>query len=381
MKMENIVGKVVGTVLIAGATLAVCLWPKAERKAPPPEAVRPVKSVVVTDSLSVPDLSFAATVRAENRRVMVFKQSGRIQRIPVDNGTRVKKGDKLAWLDPSDYENKLAQAKADAEKDRLTYERRKNAFKLHGVSAEEVSQAEAAMKSAVAAVSIAELALKETVLYAPFDGVVAKVIAEEHDMVNIMTGLKEVLILQDDVNVKVDAIVPETVMIRWKQLKLRNSREEGNAYVTFDASPDKRHPVRFFEVEQTSEENDSKTYNVTFIMKKPDDLMIMPGMSATLTLPSCNYKLCSDVACDKIQVPEAAFGAADDGSHFVWVLEKTSDADVFVAKRRPVTCLKERGGRLVVTAGLKPGERVATSGVSLLSEGRKVSLMKDRTSK
>jgi len=381
MKVESMIGKSLGAALIAGATLAVWFWPKPAREAPPPEPVRPVKSLVVADARAVPDLAFAATVRAENRRVMVFKQSGRIQRIPVQNGTRVKKGDKLAWLDPTDYQNKLNVALANAEKNRLTYERRKAAFKMHGVSQEDVSQAEAAMKSTDAAVGIAKLALEETVLYAPFDGVVAKVIAEELEMVNIMTGVKHVMIVQDDANVKVDALMPETFVIQWNRLALRNAKGEASAFVTFDASPETRYPVTFREFETTSEKNASQTYKATFLMKKPDDLLLLPGMSATLVLPGSNYVVRAAAGRGCVEVPEAALGAASDGSHYVCVLEPTPEADVFTARRRTVTCLGSCTGGTFVSEGLKAGERIATAGVSLLVDGRKVSLLKDRTAK
>jgi len=381
MKFESLLGKAVGVGLLAGATLAVWFWPKAERPAAEPPVVRPVKSVVVTDGAPSPDLHFAARVKAANSRTLSFRQSGRIQGIAVESGAHVRKGDRLAWLDPTEYKARLAIAEANAAQSRLTYERKAAALKLKGVSQNEVSQAEAAMKGAEAALATAKRDFAETVLYAPFDGVVAQKFADELDVVDVASGLKRVLTVQDTETCKIDAALPETMVIRYRNLVFRDVPDENLVFATFDAYPKRRFPVKFVECQSTSEESRSRTFTATYLMKKPGDLLLLPGMSATITVPGSGYRMREESDAGRFELPESAVGAASDGGSFVWVLERTETDGVWCARRRAVQLDVDGGRALRVRGGLKAGERVATSGVTILSEGRRVSLMKETAGK
>jgi len=135
--------------------------------------LRPVMSVVVSDKKAMPDFSFSGIVKAGDDRKLVFKHSGRIQRIVAKKAQHVKKGDKIAWLIPDDFQNRLVDAEAIVKRDRLTYERVKNAADRNAVSQEELSKAEANLKRSESQYQLAKTALDETVLYAPFDGVIA----------------------------------------------------------------------------------------------------------------------------------------------------------------------------------------------------------------
>ena len=48
---------------------------------------------------------------------------------------------------------------------------------------------------------------------------------------------------------------------------------------------------------------------------------------------------------------------------------------MFVAQRRAIEIASRNNGSVTVLKGIKPGERVATAGVSQLTEGRKVRLL------
>ena len=167
-------GKVIGAALFAVAVAAIEFWPEAKVEAPADDAVRPVRSVVATKGTRLPDLYFTGKVKADSDRTLCFKQSGRIQRIPVSAGQQIKKGDRLAWLDPLDFESDLAKAEAAATRDRLSCERKREAAKKNAISKEEVSQAEAQLKQSEAQLALAKRALEDTVLTAPFDGMVAE---------------------------------------------------------------------------------------------------------------------------------------------------------------------------------------------------------------
>ncbi|MGQ2929052.1 MAG: efflux RND transporter periplasmic adaptor subunit, partial [Sphingopyxis sp.] len=65
-----------------------------------------------------------------------------------------------------------------------------------------------------------------------------------------------------------------------------------------------------------------------------------------------------------ITIPYAAL-LDDGGQPFVFVIANT------IAKRRDIVVGPRTGDRISVTSGLKPGERVATVGVTALEDGMK----------
>ena len=77
---------------------------------------------------------------------MSFRVGGRLESLAVDEGDTVKSGQLLGQLDKAPYENALMQAKASVSVAQAQYD-----LMLAGYRAEEVAQAEAAVKQAKAA--------------------------------------------------------------------------------------------------------------------------------------------------------------------------------------------------------------------------------------
>ena len=371
--MKNQIGKLIGVFLFAGAVAAIEFWPEAKVEAKPDDSVRPVRSVVAEKGTRLPDLYFTGKVKADSDRTLCFKQSGRIQRIPVSAGQAIRKGDKLAWLDPLDFENDLAKAEAAATRDRQSCARKREAAKKNAISKEELSQAEAQLQVSEAQLALAKRALEDTVLLAPFDGTVAEVPATELDMVTPST---KIVLVHDLSKIKIDVVFPETMAIAAKKIKTVDDKRSvcAMAHVYFDSVPGRLFPVRFVEYVSNADAK-TQTYVATYVMDAPDDLLIMPGMSATLFIRGSDYRFDSQELNDAISLPESAVAAAPDGSFFVWTLEPSAEKDVFAARRRTIEVASRNNGSVTVLKGVKSGERVATAGVSQLTEGRKVRLL------
>ena len=359
--------KMVGGIGVVGVAAAVCLWPGKGVTVATREPLRPVRSAIAKSCDRMPDLTFAGIVQAAETRTLAFKQSGRIQRIAVSKGQEVRKGDKLAWLDPLDFKSSLAKAEAIEKRDRLSYERKSDALRKKAISQEEVSQAEAQLRQSEAALDLAKRALEETVLYAPFDGTVAEVPATELDMVG---PANHIVKMQDTSSVNIDVGVAEKYILRRKQF-VDVDTDEGRT-VSFDSLPGRSFRVSFKEFQA---DRNNQTFVATYTMVPPKDLLLLPGMSATLTISGASYAKTGDESADAMMIiPESGIGAASDGSHFVWVLHQTPEKGVYEVDRRGVVVVRRTDEGTVVT-GLKSGERIATAGVSILSEGRKVTLL------
>lgn len=367
------IGKLAGGALFVAAVLAIWLWPQTVPVPPKDDSIRPIRSMVVKTGMKFPDLHLTGKIKANADRTLAFKQPGRIKGISVAAGQRVKKGDKLAWLDPLDFENDLAKAEAAEKRDRLSCERKREAAKKNAISQEEVSQAEALLHQSEAQLALAKRALEDTVLTAPFDGEVSEVPATELDMV---TPATKIVLVHDLSKVKIDVVVPETLAISMRKIKpiATNCTVCTLASISFDSVPGRKFPAKFVEYVANANAK-SQTYLATYVMDAPPDLMLLPGMSATLSISGDDYRYESETMVDAISLPEAALGIASSGEHFVWVLAETEQKGVYEAKRRTVQAGCRSGGTVAIAKGLKDGERVAIVGVHMLDEGRKVRLL------
>lgn len=366
------IGKLIGGAAIVGATVAIWLWPDSKRPQDGVEPTRPIRSMEVRSTTRMPDLSFEGTVKANENRNLAFKQSGRIARIPVVKGQAVKKGDVLAWLDPLDFSNRLSQAEAAYKHELLSYQRKSEAVKKNAISQQEVSLAEATLKRCEAEFELAKRALDETKLLAPFDGTVADIHSDELDIVSVTDPIVRV---QDLSRVKVDVVYPENLVIIGRRIKTVDSCSNCTVEVTFDSVPGRAFAASFVEFQATADVK-TQTYLATYVMNAPKDLLLLPGMSVTIHLKGDRYQLKGELdVARKITVPESAVGVDSAGVYFVWKLEKSATEGVYAVRKTPVSVGHNIGKDVIVEKGISEGDRIATAGVSVLTEGRLVSLI------
>lgn len=368
------IGKIIGGGLLLAGTAAIWMWPDAKAPEAAPEPVRPVRSAVAKVNRALPDLSFTGRIKATETRALRFKQSGRILRIPVSKGQHVRAGEKLAWLDAHDFENALAKAEAAEKRDRLSFERKRDAARKNAVSQEEVSQAEAQLRQSEAQLALARRALEETVLTAPFDSVVADIAASELDMAGPDTAI---VTIQDMSKVKVDVAYPETLVIVANRIrtKCETSNECAGVTISMDSAPERKFPASFVEFTATADAK-TQTYIATYVMDYPEDLLLLPGMSATLTVSGEDYYF-DDGSADDVSIPDSAVGVDASGAHFAWKLEPTEAAGIFRVTACPLELGSAIGKYVSVRKGLAAGDRVATAGIAVLSEGRRVRLIEE----
>lgn len=120
-----------------------------------------------------------------NRVVSVKSEiSGRVEAVPGEKGRRVETGDTLCQIAVDTRRDELFEARAELESAKLEYE---GALDLNsrGLQSEvNVARAKSALESARARVTRAELALQNTRIVAPFDGVVESQPVEVGDFLN-----------------------------------------------------------------------------------------------------------------------------------------------------------------------------------------------------
>jgi RND family efflux transporter MFP subunit len=152
--------------------------------------------------------------------------------------------------------------------------------------------------------------------------------------------------------------VPASVIARSQEAENRK------AFVLLDAAPDTRIEATFKSASLLADST-SQTYAVTFTFDPPGNLVVLPGMHATLELSQARWT--TDSQSQRVSVPLSAI-LSDGTARYVWIV----DQDSMTVSKREVTISDGIGESAVVTEGLAMGETIATAGASYLAEGMQV---------
>lgn len=138
-------------VVTLASVLGAAQWQEAKVEAQPAPPVVAVKTAQVVQGKVAASLTYSGDVRAVSQVAVLPKASGRIERLLVDVGSVVKKGDTIAELDAASMRAQVAQARAN-----LAAATAKLASMESGSRAEQIAQAKAGLEAAEAAVAQAE---------------------------------------------------------------------------------------------------------------------------------------------------------------------------------------------------------------------------------
>ena len=287
------------------------------------------------------DVEFTASIEPWLKNYIIpALQGARINRIYKNVGDRVTKGQLVAEMDPTQYNTARIQmetAKAD-------YERVKSVHEAGGASAQQLQQAEAQYKVTREAANNLANHVK---LYSPIDGVVTN---KGEDEGNLFTQTPILEIMQID-KLKVKVHISE----QWfRQVKVGTGVK-----VTVDLFPDEVFEGRV-SLLYPAIDPQTRTFAAEITIPNPKS-RLRPGMFARCTINMGEKKgaLVPDIAVQK---------QIGTNERYVYVIEGN------VAHRRTVTPGRQIGTMIDVEAGLRPGERVATTSFSRLAEGTEVTI-------
>ena len=322
------------------------------------QEARPVKLLVVETTSGDQTRRFPALVQAADSSDLAFQVSGQIEDIQVSEAQEVKKGAVLAQLDVRDLQSSLDAAKAQFESAESEFQRALRLEAGDEIAKSTVEQRKSSRDTARAQLDAAEKAVNDSVIRAPFDGVVAKVHASERQTAQAGSEIVT-MISGDQREVVVD--LPASVVA----LSEQRGADKADIYVILDAAPGVRIPATFTEASLEAD-TASQTFEVTFGFQPPEDLVILPGMSATVVAEIGDVSSVDD-APPSVSVPLSAVQSEAD-RNFVWVI----DSELMQASKRWVTIQPGVGESVVILDGLEAGETIAGAGGSYLAEGMSV---------
>jgi RND family efflux transporter MFP subunit len=348
---------VAAILLIALLAFFMASCAKEEEKAAV-EVVRPVKMMTTASGGEAFKRAFPGKVQASQEVDLSFKVSGPLIKLPVKEGQEVKKGQLLARIDPRDFKTNLDQAKARSLEAQQQFKRYQDLYIQKQVSKADFDKYKSSRDVARAQQEEVQHALEDTFLRAPFAGVIAKKFVDNFQDVQ---AKQAIVSLQDVSSIEIHINVPEALMA------MARDKKGATAMAEFSTAPGKQYKLSIKEF-STRADPQTQTFQVTLLMKQPEDVNILPGMTANVVVTGAS----TEGLGDQIVIPAIAVFADESGTSHVWVVDpKTSETH-----RRKVTTGSLTGKESIrITDGLKPGEMIAVAGVTQLREGMKVRAM------
>ena len=344
-------------VLLASLIIACSEPPPAEIK----EVSRPAKIFTVKKPGSGFIRSFPGEVRATDEANLAFRVAGELMELPAKRGMRVKQGDLLARLDPSDHQALVDKAQAEYNLSKAQFDRVAELLERQLVSKADYEQKLALMKVNQSDLARARNNLDYTRIYAPFDGVLARRMAENYE--SVAAG-QVIMVLQTGKMIDVVVDIPESIMARFERRETQSNPRP--VQVRIQPKSGKTYPAYYKEHESQADPS-TLTYKVTFSLPVPDDVNVLPGMSATVIANLSGLYAGGDTS---LLVPiEAVFSAEDEpldtAERYLWWV----DPDSMRAQRRAVQVGLLTGNNIVVNGGIEEGDLIIAAGVHAVAEG------------
>lgn len=327
--------------------------PKTQETAPQP---RMVKVAVVTAAGQAQQRVFPARIESGDATDLSFKRGGQIETLDIRQGTSVKQGQPLAQLNTREVLQRVKDRQTSATLAQRQFDRFQTLAGRQAISKAEMDVQRATRDSANAALKIAQEELNQMTLVAPFGGVAASVHVRNHQVVS--AGQPILTLTRTDL-LDVVFSIPENL---FKTLDIRNANYR--PVVKINSMPDREFSAVYKEHTGSSDSN-TLTWQVILTLPRPDDFPVVGGVSGTVTINLAN--LPAAAGQNALVVPvEAVFNPDNSPRNepHVWVVQ--GDGDKLQLEDRKVSVGQVTAQGVIVTEGLKAGERVVAAGVGEL---------------
>ena len=294
---------------------------------------------------------------------------GKVAKIYVKEGDRVRQGQLLAELDTRTAKLQLEQAEAglavaqanfhSASRD---WERMQNLHKKGTLSPQQYEKAQLAyeaakaqLQQAKAALNLAKHQLEVSIMKAPFNGIITGKNINEGEYINpAMGGMRpqgsSVVTLMDLSKVKIEAHVSE------RDVGKIHIGQKAN--ITVDAYPGKKFHGEVSNINPAADPM-TRSFAVEITVANPE-MKLRAGMFARVEIVTAERK-------NVLLIPV-------DG-----ILSKGSKSYAFVvengkARKRPLQLGLQEGSMVQVVSGLQEGEKIITIGKEMVKDGTEVAI-------
>jgi len=369
-------------VLVALVLLSAAAWylfgarAVANLSASEVEAVHASLQTPTHSSPGTPILTASGYVVPRRKAVVSAKIQGRLSELRVEEGSRVQEGGIIARLESADYEAQVLRAKAAVQRAEADLNEARRQLRIAtGLAREQVASqdqmdaaasreklAEASLSQARADLAVADANYQNTLIRAPFSGVVIKKMAEVGESVapippgvNLSTSSGAIVALADFGTLEVEADVNES--------NVAKLRADQPAEVSVEAFPDRTYKAKLRQVIPTADRTKATVQVKVTILQRDKDLK--PEMSAKVTFlepDKSGDRTSKQAAVPVVQVPKEAV-VTRNGKTLVLEIEDNR------VRERAVTAGMEWQGQIEIKQGLSGSETLVANPPETLHDG------------
>lgn len=333
-------------------------------------------------------LNATGRVTAQRKAAVSTKATGRLEFLGVQEGSIVKSGDILARIENKDVSATQDQARASVRAARANLEqglaemrdaqsnltRSEDLAKKNFISGATLDtakarydKAKAAVASLNGAIGVAEanlrataVSVEQTLIRAPFDGVVLTKNANVGDIITPFSSAADskgaVVNMADMSTLEVEADVSET--------SISKISVGQPVQIQLDAFPDLRMPGKVSRTVPTVDRSKATLLvKIEFVERDP---RVLPDMSAKVSFLT---RALTEAEKKPVTAVQAAAVTKRDGKDVVFLIEEN------IAKQTAVT-VAGKIGDLVQVTGVKPGDKVVLTPGEKLKDGAAVAIVK-----
>ncbi len=316
------------------------------------EVIRPAKIMTIEQGTGKSISKYPGKVQALDRVEVSFEVAGKLIKLAIKEGQRIKKGDLIARLDSSDYKNRLNATQAKVNQAKAEVERYANLLAEKVVAKSTYDVKKRNYDVSVSEMKIAKKALRDTDLRAPFTGIIGKKFIDNFQVVQAKQPIVSIQKLH-----AIDIIVnaPEQAMGKGKQYNMELLAEFANY-------PGEKYPVKIKEF-STEADPQTQTYRVVLTMPIPKDKSILDGMTVTVYVLLHN----KNSSATALEIPVQSVFYDETKTAYVWKLD-----DNLAVHKQQVEVDMMNGDNIIIKSGLVADDKIITAGVQNMTEGTKV---------
>ncbi len=279
------------------------------------------------------------------------QERGYLEKIYVDEGQMVKKGQLLFKIMPALYEAELKKSKAEVSFSSIEYQNAKKLADEKVVSPNELAMAKAKLEKANAEMALSKVHLQFTEIRAPFDGIIDKFHVRQGSLVDEGELLTE---LADNSSMWVYYNVPESEYLDYQE----KTGKSGKMKVNLLMANNKK--FQYPGVVETIEADfDNETGNIPFRATFPNPKRLLRhGETGSIQMP-IELK-------NAMLIPQkATFEVLD--KKYVYVIDKNN-----AVKSREIVIVAEMPHLFVIKEGLSLHDKILLEGLRLVKENQKI---------
>jgi len=308
-----------------------------------------VTSPLVKDTLITKE--YVSQIHAVSHIEIRALEKGYLQKIFVDEGQSIKKGQLMFQIMPTMYQAELQKAQAEANFTEIEYQNTKKLAEGNIVSPNELAMAKAKLNKAKAEVSLAQVHLGFTQIKAPFNGIM------DHFQVRLGSLVDEgdlLTTLSDNSQMWVYFNVPEAEYLDYKTSLKNNNREKVKLQMANNQLFEYPGEVQTIEADFNNE-----TGNIAFRASFPNPKGLLRHGETGNVLMEVPMK-------NALLIPQkATFEVLE--KKYVYVVDKNN-----VLRSREITIAAELPHIYVVQNGLDKDDKILLEGLRLVRENEKI---------